>query len=138
MEEKKLEKIKAIVKTKPYLFFFEKIDKIYFDTYGEYSFLKEAEEKCNWEVDINNDENNSYRRIILIKRGIYSFKYSVYFGISNKYLQLMQNKKIVFYLTRISKNVYSIQFSKDIFTFDDAMFISDKIIRELYIISTLN
>lgn len=139
VEERKEEKeefkiIKVIVKNSKFslitllLGFEQGIDNIYFDTYGQYSFLKEAQLTSDWKVEYV--YTFSYCQI-------FNKNYNFTFISDDKYLKEIQfqdkNKKILARLRCIkSQKLHQVEFLQSVFAYDDIIFIMDKVIRCLH------
>ena len=142
VEEKKDEKeefkiIKVIVKNSKFsliklLLGFERgIDNIYFDTYGQYSFLKEAQLTSDWKVE-NGSNAFTYCQILISNK---NYNFTIIFN--NEYLKEIQfqdkNKKVLARLRCVkSQKVYQVEFLQSVFSYDDIIFIMDKVIRCLH------
>jgi hypothetical protein len=140
VEEKKDEKeefkiIKVIVKNIKFsLFKFvfgleQGIDNIYFDTYGQYSFLKEAQLTSDWKVEY---EYNAFTYMLISNKN-----YNFTFISTNYYWKEIEfqdkNKKVLARLRCVkSQKVYQVEFLQSVFSYDDIIFIMDKVIRCLH------
>lgn len=120
--------IKAIVTTKKKLLFFDVVDRIYFDTYGRYPFLKEAEDKCDLII------HNGVSLIWLIHKGISLSGFINDYG--DSIINFNDKNRIIHYtLNKIKDNVYSVKFDNTLFTYEQIFYITDKILRNIiYII----
>ena len=132
MEE--FEKVKVIITTKKYLLFFDTIDKIYFDTYGKYPFLKEAETKSDWDIKY---KDNFYGciKITIANKSVQYMADILCDG--DKAIGFNDNKKLVFYITKLKENIYEVRFLKTLFLYDDVFCIVDKLLRQFHYLKYL-
>lgn len=122
-----MENIKVIITFKKGLFI-NSIDKIYFDTYGKYQFVKLAESKSDWNIEHDFNYTKAYEQILLFNND--KLKYNGHFVpyFSNS-LIIYCDKNIIYKLSKIKDNLFQINFNNNIFTYEDIFYISDKIIR---------
>src|SRR5579872_5803850 len=123
-----LNKVKAIVTYKSIFFnLFQNIDKIYFDTFGEYSFLKEAEDKSDWKLQIDFERiivSANYEQLFHVltfynksKNVNYVFK----FPNNDKFdfIVIKDSHKTYYSLKFIKQNIFEIEFLKSSLSYED-------------------
>lgn len=134
--------IKAIMKLKhkPLLLQLitkEEIDTIYYDTNGYYPNLVECKSNSDWNIS---SKYKSYPKFGLN----FGFKYDITLKNSKKDITIISecdlyinyDKDFIFkdclHLKKIKRNVFEITFNSDILNHDEAIVISEKLIRKLY------
>lgn len=122
-----MEGIKAIIVFKKKLFS-KSIDKIYFDTYGKYQFVRLAESKSTWDVEYSFHYYSKYEKILLYnnKQLKYESEFLPYFS---NMLVIRYNDYVIYKLSKLKENVFLINFDKTKFEHEDIFYITDKIIR---------
>jgi len=112
------------------------IENIYFDTYGQYPFLKEASATSNWKVEYNEHNDISWSLKIMNKDIGFQIiipNFSINgFIIEKRKINNKVEKETILSFSCIKTNVWEVKFLQSIFSYDDIFFIIDKVIRNLY------
>ena len=113
------------------------LDKIYFDTKGHYSHLRDAPLSCNWEISADSDSffvwnlkhtTNGDTLVMQLEKDILSAY--VYATSKNKAVRV-KVKTSMLTIVRKSKTSYEITFNPAYFTVDEAMYVSNIVLSHL-------